>query len=242
MNYRRSSPYPTPHHGRLIVPELLVMHTTEGGSTTWLDTAFRGDDPTYAYSVHWCIYADGAVVEYAPWRPGEAVACYHAGVSEWRGRASCNYWSLGFEIQHSAGETYPEAQVRAIINLMRLVKSEYPDIEPVTHRQIAMPRGRKPDPTSPWGTDVWPRVKAAWEEDDMFGDEDRKDLQELRHTTAVKQSFVAAINNALAIEWWDEARRLNDVFYERWPRTALVDGKETLVNSSGLPVGWQPPK
>jgi len=161
MDYRKSDPYPTKHHGHVITPEILVMHTTEGGSKLWLNHAFSGLNVGYRLSVHWCVYHDGEVVEYAPWKPGEAVACWHAGTSEWKGRSSCNYWSLGFEIQHIKGETYPEAQVQAVIDLMALIKSEYPGIEPVTHQQIAPLR--KSDPTAPWKTDVWPRVKQAWE-------------------------------------------------------------------------------
>lgn len=78
------------------------------------------------------------------------------------------------------------------------------------------------------------------EEDDMFGDQDRKKLHELRHVSAVKQSFLAAISNALAIEWWEEAERLNDAFYERWPREETGgDGKPYVASTTGLPVGWR---
>ena len=175
MNYRKSDPYPTKHHGRVITPELLVMHTTEGGSKAWLDKAFSGRDPNYHYSVHFCVYKDGEVVQYAPWRPGKAVACWHAGESEWHSKPSCNYWSLGFEIQHAEGETYPEAQIQAVIDLMAMIKAEYPAIEPVTHEQVAP--WRKKDPTHPWKTNVWPRVKAAWEADEMTAEE-RKLLED----------------------------------------------------------------
>lgn len=167
VKYRQSNPYPTQYHGELIWPRLLVMHTTEGGGKEWLDRAFRGQEPGYHLSVHWCIYKDGEIVEYAPWRPGHAFRCYHAGESLWNGEKSCNGFSLGYEIEHKAGEPYPEVQVQAIIALNAMVKKAYPDIELVTHAQIAYPRGRKSDPTAPWETDVWPRVKAAWEESAM---------------------------------------------------------------------------
>lgn len=167
VKYRKSNPYPTKHHGGLIKPELLVVHTTEGGSKAWLDGAFSGRNPLYKLSVHWCIYKDGEIIEYAPWEPGKAVKCYHAGVSLWNGRESCNGWSLGYEIQHASGEEYTEAQILAILYLNTLVKRAYPEIELVYHSQIAYPRGRKSDPTSPWKTQVEPRVNAAWKEEDM---------------------------------------------------------------------------
>ena len=176
MNYRKSNPYPTKYHGKLREPpSILVMHTTEGGSKSWLDGFFagqykRGDGVNV--SVHWCIYKDGEIVEYAPWRKGEAVACWHAGTSEWQGKARCNYWSLGYEMQHKAGETFPEAQIQAVLELHRMIKAEYPDIELVTHEQVAMPRGRKTDPTRPWKTAVWPRVQADWNKgEDMTPEE-----------------------------------------------------------------------
>ena len=179
--YRESKPYPTKNHGRLHTrPGILVAHTTEGGSKAWLDSAFSGRDPSYTKSVHWCVYEDGSIIEYAPWKPGEAVACWHAGVSQWRGMNSCNYWSLGFEIQHVAGRPYPEAQIRAVIELVRVVREAYPIIELVTHAQIARPIGRKTDPTKPWKTDVYPRIQKALstkEETDMT-DEERKALNE----------------------------------------------------------------
>jgi N-acetyl-anhydromuramyl-L-alanine amidase AmpD len=164
IKYRRSNPYPTKNHGGVIVPEILVMHTTEGGGKAWLDGAFAGRDSGYKLSVHWCIYKDGEIVEYAPWQPGKAVQCFHAGESKWNGRSSCNKFSLGYEIQHAYGEPYPEAQVRAILHLNALVKKAYPNIKLITHAEIARPLGRKSDPTRPWTTDVWPRVKEAWED------------------------------------------------------------------------------
>jgi hypothetical protein len=170
--YGKAVTYPTKNHGKLITPEILVAHTTEGGSKEWLDGLFRG-----AYgrgdgvnvSVHWAVYKDGSIVEYAPWRPGEAVACWHAGQSLWNNRKSCNYFSLGYEIQHKWGEPYPDVQVQSIIFLNRMVKSMYPNIEYVTHAQIAYPRGRKTDPTEPWAQ-IAPRIMAAWNattEEDM---------------------------------------------------------------------------
>ena len=226
MSYRKSSPYPTQHHGRRITPELLVCHTTEGGTKKWLDRAFSGTDSGYHFSVHWCIYQDGEIVEYAPWKPGEAVACWHAGRSEWNGRESCNYWSIGFEIQHMAGQTYPQAQIDSILDLLAMVKAEYPGIELVTHKQIAMPRGRKSDPTYPWDTEVWPQVWALWNGEDMA----REDVERLIES-AQAQSYRGSITNALLAKDYVAVERLNKAFYVRFP-----DGE------TGLPEDWESPK
>lgn len=226
MNYRKSDPYPTKYHGKAITPELLVMHSTEGGSKTWLDSAFSGADPNYHYSVHWCIYTDGEVVEYLPWKRGEAVAGWHAGVSEWRGRSSVNYWSIGYELQHKAGEPFPEAQIQAELDLHRMIRAEYPDIECVTHEQVAMPRGRKSDPTRPWKEQVWPRVKAAWEDDEMSKETEER-LIASAQASSYREAIVIAQNNGD----YERVERLNREFYKKFP------GGE-----SGLPKDWSPPK
>lgn len=171
LNYRRSSPYPTRFHGAVISPKVLVLHTTEGEGYTYLDGLFSGkyartnsDGTTTKVSVHWVIYKTGEIVEYAPWMDGEAVECYHAGVSKWAGAQHVNRFSLGVEIEHVMGRPYPEAEVQALCELMRIVKAEYPDLALATHKEVAP--GRKIDPTAPWN-DIKPRVYSAFEEEAM---------------------------------------------------------------------------
>lgn len=187
MIYRKSDPYPSKYHGRKIQPIFFVYHTTEGGSKQWLDSAFSGTDPNYHYSVHWVAYQDGEVVEYLPWKDKEAVAGWHAGTSEYGGFTSLNYHSIGVEIQHRSGEPYPRVQVEAIKDLSRMVREEWPVIKPVTHAQIAMPRGRKSDPTFPW-KDIEPEVLAVWQEDDTMTEDDRN-LLKLGRVSDVARSY-----------------------------------------------------
>lgn len=230
MNYRKAAVYPSRSSGGRIEPIILVMHTTEGYGRAYLDQLFSGQtkrDGKQKISVHWCIYRTGDVVEYAPWRPGEAVRCIHAGESSWRGRRSCNGFSLGYEIEHMQGDPYPEAVVEAIIALNRLVKAEYPSIELVTHAQIAP--GRKIDPTAPWDS-IRARIYAAWnEEGDDMTDDEHQTLTKIAEGNR-KLSFTVAIANALAIGDAEKAAALNSQFYELWP------GGE-----SGLPKGWPEP-
>jgi N-acetyl-anhydromuramyl-L-alanine amidase AmpD len=166
MTYRKASVYPSRSAFGRIEPTLLVAHTTEGYGRTYLDQLFSGQikrDGKQSISVHWCIYRNGDIVEYTPWKRGEALKCIHAGASTWKGRNSCNGFSLGYEIEHVQGDPYPEAVIRSVLELNAMVKAEYPDIELVHHYDIAP--GRKIDPTPPWKTDVLPRVLAAWEDD-----------------------------------------------------------------------------
>lgn len=170
LSYRRATSYPTPFHGAPIKPKVFVLHTTEGEGRTYLDGLFSGkyprknaDGTSTKVSVHWAIYLNGDIVEYAPWMDGEAVECYHAGVSSWHGAQHVNKFSLGVEIEHVQGKAYPEAQVAALCDLAKIVHAEYPEMALATHASIAP--GRKIDPTN-WD-DIKGRVMAAWEEEAM---------------------------------------------------------------------------
>jgi hypothetical protein len=164
MKYYRCSSYPTAYHGRVIAPDIFVWHSTHGGAKAWLDMLFSGRTTNGGnkITVHFAIYKDGDCVEYAPWKPGEAVACWHAGKSEWRGRTGANMFSLGCEIQHAPGEDFTAPQLAAIDELTRAVAAEYPTIEHTTHKAVSGRLQGKSDPYSPqWEAQAWPVVQRA---------------------------------------------------------------------------------
>ncbi len=71
-------------------------------------------------------------------------AAYHAGVSQFRGQAACNAFSIGIELEGCDFEPFEEAQYRALSGLLIALCRQYP-IEAVTgHQHIAA--GRKTDP------------------------------------------------------------------------------------------------
>ncbi|MBN1321410.1 MAG: N-acetylmuramoyl-L-alanine amidase [Thermoleophilia bacterium] len=233
MNYSKATPYPSKSSGGRITPIILVLHTTEGYGRWYLDQLFSGQilrDGKQKISVHWCVYRDGAVVEYAPWKPGEAVRCIHAGTSSWQGRSSCNNFSLGVEIEHKAGDPYPAVQLQALGELVQMVKAAYPDMELTEHRIISP--GRKPDPTAPWD-DVKARIYEAWEsrpdsEDDMTPAQEallkrqaeatEKLAEKVEHLdNTVSQAYYAAlIRTRLAAGDKAGAKKLAEMFKERW--------------------------
>jgi N-acetyl-anhydromuramyl-L-alanine amidase AmpD len=235
MIYRKADTYPTLSHGDLIYPTIFVFHSTDGGSYDWLNELFQGKTTNNGghITVHFAIYKDGTLVEYAPWKDGECVACWHAGLSQYEGRASCNFFSIGVEIQQSPGEPYTDKQIKALKFLVKMVKEEYPDIEWTTHKYISGALQGKWDPYPPWEDQVWPILQEVINGEEDMTDEQAKQLYELRYVTGTKQSYVNAITNALLAQNWKEVKRLNDEFYSKFPYPG---------STTGLDPHWQMPQ
>lgn len=227
MIYYKAETYPTLKHSGRITPELFVFHSTHGGGFDYLHRLFQGKTTANGgyVTVHFCAYKDGTLVEYAPWKRGQALACWHAGKSYWQGRWSCNYFSIGVEIQHSPYERFTQGQIEALSWLVAQVREEYPHIAWTTHEYIsgyhpetgAVIQG-KWDPYPPWETQVWPHLKAiiGGEEDTMNKEQEAKldliveqgaKLDRLIKSTAAT-SYREAIQLAVLCGNWDEADKL----------------------------------
>ena len=81
---------------------------------------------------------------------------WHAGASQWRGRANCNDDSVGIELEGLDGEPFESAQYEALAALCAAVGQRYPIRHVAGHVHIAP--GRKADPGS--GFD-WPLLRAS---------------------------------------------------------------------------------
>lgn len=77
--------------GKPITPELIVLHYTVSRSLPGVVATFRARD---YLSCHLTIDVDGSVTQMVAF---DRLAC-HAGVSSWRGRKSCNGFSVGIEL------------------------------------------------------------------------------------------------------------------------------------------------
>ena len=81
-------------------------------------------------------------------RTQQFVSCdqraWHAGASLWRGRADCNDWSIGIELEGLEGGTFEPAQYTQLTHLLQLLSRRYPLFEAVGHEHVAP--GRKADP------------------------------------------------------------------------------------------------
>ena len=132
-------------------PELIVVHGISlppgefGGP--WIERLFAGNldplaHPQFApleglrVSAHVLVGRDGRALQCVPF----GLRAWHAGASSWRGRAACNDFSVGIELEGTDLDPYEAAQYRTLA-------ATYPGLaapEVVGHSDIAP--GRKSDP------------------------------------------------------------------------------------------------
>jgi N-acetyl-anhydromuramoyl-L-alanine amidase len=97
-------------------------------------------------SAHLFIRSDGSLVQYVPF----VRRAWHAGVSAWRGRARCNDFSIGIELEGSDFLPFAEAQYQALDAVLRTLKSTYPIVDVCGHCAVAPGRKTDPGPFFEW--------------------------------------------------------------------------------------------
>lgn len=103
-------------------------------------------------SAHFFIRRDGQLIQFVPC----GLRAWHAGVSTWRGRARCNDFSLGIEMEGSDDVPFSDAQYARLNALLAILKHTYPIEEIVGHSDIAPGRKTDPGPCFDWGRlEVW---------------------------------------------------------------------------------------
>jgi AmpD protein len=78
---------------------------------------------------------------------------WHAGLSSWRGRAGCNDYSVGIELEGLEGEPFEAAQYDELVTLLRALEQRYGVTDVAGHEHVAP--GRKQDPGAGF---EWPRL------------------------------------------------------------------------------------
>jgi N-acetyl-anhydromuramoyl-L-alanine amidase len=91
-------------------------------------------------SSHFFIRRDGMLVQFV--RCGRRA--WHAGVSSWRGRPSCNDFSVGIELEGTDDVPYAAPQYMVLAGLAVALCRRYPIRDMVGHSDVAP--GRKTDP------------------------------------------------------------------------------------------------
>jgi AmpD protein len=145
-------------------PELIVVHGISlppgdfGGP--WIDALFTGTLPAAAHpyfetikgarvSAHALVRRDGSVTQYVPFTQ----RAWHAGASEYCGRAGCNDFSIGIELEGTDELPYEAAQYAALAALVRTLLASYPSLarERIAgHSDIAPGRKTDPGPAFDW--------------------------------------------------------------------------------------------
>lgn len=107
-------------------------------------------------SAHFLIRRDGEVLQF--------VSCdaraWHAGASAWRGRADCNDFAIGVELEGLEGERFEATQYAPLARLIDAIAQRYPIGGVAGHEHVAP--GRKGDPGA--GFD-WPKLRALLRSD-----------------------------------------------------------------------------
>jgi len=97
-------------------------------------------------SVHFLIRRDGELSQFVPC----GARAWHAGESSWKGRAQCNDFSIGIELEGTAEAPFTAAQYRQLARLTRALKARYPIRDIVGHSDIAPGRKSDPGPHFDW--------------------------------------------------------------------------------------------
>ena len=75
---------------------------------------------------------------------------WHAGASSFRGRANCNDYSVGIELEGLEGETFEPAQYAALGVLCQALRARWPIGAIAGHEHVAPGRKQDPGPGFDW--------------------------------------------------------------------------------------------
>lgn len=133
----------SPNTGREITPEIVVIHYTGDdsmeGAVSWLCARQSG------VSAHLVIGQDGSIIQLVPFN----VSAWHAGRSDYNGRANVNGFSVGIE-NVGTGAYWPDEQLEAIRAVLEALFKAYPMTDVVGHSDVAPGRKVDPGPNFPW--------------------------------------------------------------------------------------------
>ncbi len=113
------------------------------------------DDPYFGtigqlqVSAHCLVDRRGRVTQFVSF----ADRAWHAGASTFAGRANCNDFSVGIELEGTDEQPYTAEQYSALVQLTRLLMARYPALSAeriVGHDTIAPGRKTDPGPAFDW--------------------------------------------------------------------------------------------
>ncbi|MEQ1778118.1 MAG: 1,6-anhydro-N-acetylmuramyl-L-alanine amidase AmpD [Nitrosomonas sp.] len=97
-------------------------------------------------SAHFFVRRDGTIIQF--------VSCndraWHAGVSNWQGKDSCNDYSIGIELEGSDITPFTDTQYEVLITLTQCLCNQYPIQHIAGHSDVAPGRKTDPGPYFDW--------------------------------------------------------------------------------------------
>jgi N-acetylmuramoyl-L-alanine amidase len=141
----RPSPNWSPRKPGTVIDTLVLHADASDSAQASIDWCC---DPRSKVSYHTVVTPGGVIVSLVPARH----KAWHAGVSEYRGRANVNEFSVGLCLggnRNDGVDPYPEAQVAAAALYVHSLMVAHPAItldRITTHKYVARPVGRKSDP------------------------------------------------------------------------------------------------
>ena len=158
---------PSPNHNKRSRPEdisLLVIHNitlppNEFG-TPWIDALFtnqlpKEEHPFFAeichlkVSSHLLIRRTGEIVQYVPFH----LRAWHAGISAYQGRETCNDFSIGIEMEGTDDQAFTEVQYIQLEQVIAQLLKTYPSLKKqhiTGHEHIAPDRKTDPGACFDW--------------------------------------------------------------------------------------------
>jgi AmpD protein len=132
--------------GKFGGPEVEQLFTNQ---LDWDAHPFFGEIRGLEVSAHLFIRRNGSVTQFVPLTK----RAWHAGASSFRGKACCNDYSIGIELEGEDEMPYDDRQYEALRGVIRAICEAYPAITPrdiAAHSDIAPQRKTDPGPAFDW--------------------------------------------------------------------------------------------
>lgn len=97
-------------------------------------------------SAHFFVRRGGALRQFVPVQR----RAWHAGDSVWRGRARCNDFSIGIELEGTEAGAFSEAQYARLASLARTLRAALPIRDVAAHSDVAPQRKADPGARFDW--------------------------------------------------------------------------------------------
>jgi AmpD protein len=145
-------------------PQLIVLHGislppgTFGGPEIealftncldWDSHPFFDEIRGLEVSAHLLIRRDGELIQFVPFQQ----RAWHAGESSFRGRACCNDYSIGIELEGDDESAYDDRQYDILPGVLNALLESYPSVsvrDIAAHSDIAPGRKTDPGPAFDW--------------------------------------------------------------------------------------------